>query len=107
MEKQYEREREAERRAEKECIRTVGEINKKIDKIQTIIQEQGRQTNTNLSSFISQTRRKRKKDKKNMLFFGILSGLTALFYYYYTYSKGGGVCMIKIYDDKTVEVIEN
>jgi 5'-deoxynucleotidase YfbR-like HD superfamily hydrolase len=85
MEKQYEREREAERRAEKECIRTVGEINKKIDKIQTIIQkcnEQGRQTNTNLSSFISQTRRKRKKDKKNMLFFGILSGLTALFYYY-------------------------
>ena len=34
MEKQYEREREAERRAEKECIRTVGEINKKIDKIQ-------------------------------------------------------------------------
>ena len=85
MEKQYEREREAERRAEKECIRTVGEINKKIDKIQTIIQkcnEQGRQTNTNLSSFISETQRIRKKNKKNMLFFGILSGLAAILYYY-------------------------
>ena len=85
MEKQYEREREAERRAEKECIRTVGEINKKIDKIQTIIQkcnEQGRQTNTNLSSFISETQRIRKKNKKNMLFFGILSGITAILYYY-------------------------
>ena len=85
MEKQYEREREAERRAEKECIRTVGEINKKIDKIQTIIQkcnEQSRQTNSNLSSFISETQRIRKKNKKNMLFFGILSGLAAILYYY-------------------------
>ena len=85
MEKQYEREREIERVAEKECIRTVGEINKKIDKIQTIIRkcnEQSRQINSNLSSFISETQRIRKKNKKNMLFFGILSGLAAILYYY-------------------------
>jgi len=106
MEEQYEREREAEKRAEQECIRTVSDINKKIDKLQSIIQlcnEQGRQTNTNLSSFISQTRRKRKKNKKNMLFFGVLSALTGLFYYYYTHNtKGGGAWIVKIYDDKTV-----
>ena len=42
-------------------------------------------------------------NKKNMLFFGVLSALTGLFYYYYTHNtKGGGAWIVKIYDDKTV-----
>jgi len=94
MEEQYEKEREAERRSEHKCIQTIDIINKKIDKLQLTCKQ------TNL--FISQTNRKIRKSKRNILFFGFLSGIACLFYY----TKCRPEWVIKIYDDKTAKAVK-
>ena len=87
LEERYERESEEEARAEQECIKMIGDINKKIDIIMGnvhICSSQISLANENITLLLDQHKRLKKKNmRKNiLLFLGGICGVIGICVHY-------------------------
>ena len=87
LEERYEREREEDVRTEQECIKMIGDINKKIDIIMGnvhICSDQIRLANENITLLLDQHKQLKKKNmRKNiLLFLGGICGVASLYSHY-------------------------
>ena len=86
LEEQYEREREEEAHAERECIKMIGDMNIKIDTIMAsvhICSNQISLANQNIALLLERKQLKKKNMRKNiLLFLGGICGVTGICAYY-------------------------
>ena len=86
LEEQYEREREEEARAEQECIKIIGDMNRKIDTIMAsvhICSNQVSLANENIALLLERKYLKKKNMRKNiLLFLGGICGGVGLYSHY-------------------------